>query len=281
MAAMPSMPSVPMVPFLRSAVAGLLLLSTRGAEVLSAQAGCPTTVPTGQPARLSLAAVAGTTRDTVTVVRLCLALPPGIKVGSFHLEITYDSLRARATVARPAPSGTQAANVLVPGLVAIAGAAPAGFARGTLSTIVFRRRGGAVGGMRVTLLELNAVDGSSLLSRAVAQGLGVLTPSPTLTAAPVLERLDPATTAIVPGGVAQVMIHGRGFTSTGNVLMFGSAVLGDLPSSDGSTLRLLVPNAWPSSGEAPPRVIDAGVYSIRVRNTRGLSNSISLTLTSP
>ena len=267
---------------MRPIVVGCLTLATLGAEALRAQAGCPTTVPAGSPARVSLTTVAGARHDTLTKVRICLAFPPGMTVGSFHLEISYDSLRATATATQAASTGTQAANLLVPGKVAIAGAAPTGFAHGTLHTITFRRRGGAVGAMQLTLIELNAVDGGSLLPRAVVLGLGgASTPAAARAAAPVLARLEPSTTALVPGGVAQVMIHGSGFTSTGNVVMFGAAVLGELPSSDGSTLRLLVPNAWPSSGEAPPRVIDPGVYPIRVRNTGGLSNTISLTLTIP
>jgi hypothetical protein len=64
-------------------------------------------------------------------------------------------------------------------------------------------------------------------------------------------------------------------------VMFGPAVLGELRSPDGTTLRLLIPNSWPSSGEAPPRQIDAGRYAIQIRNTRGLSNSLLLTLVNP
>lgn len=232
---------------------------------------------------LWLEPVTAAKRDTIVRVRVCLALPAAQKVGSFHLEVEYDSLIVRATAASAAPGGTQVANTLVAGRVAIAGAAPSGFVRGTVNTISFRRRGTALGTLQLSLRELNGVDGTSLVMHTTVHGIGAPRATPALArdAAPALDKLAPARTTIVPGGVAEVMIHGRGFTSEGNVVMFGPAVLGELRSSDGVTLRLLVPNSWPSSGEAPPRLIEAGEYAVQIRNTRGVSNALLLTLVNP
>ncbi len=270
--------------FLAAACAVLLGVPGRRAEAQRPCASAALPRRSANSAVLSLEAAAVGKRDTLAQVRICLALPQGKRVGSFHLEIDYDSTRARALRASPASGGAQVANTLIAGQVSIAGAAPAGFGRGVLSTITFRRRAGTVGPMRLTLRELNGTDGGSIAATARAIGIGTWTvPAPTVNAAdaPVLEKVEPSTAEIVPGGVAEVIIRGQGFTPTGNVVMLGSAVLGELRSTDGTTLRLLVPNAWPSSGEAPPRVIETGDYSLQIRNTRGVSNTILLTLVHP
>ena len=94
-----------------------LVLFAPTASVVGAQgsgvAGCVSASRAASRVRLYLEPVAVAKRDRVQQVRICLGLPSGTQVGSFHLELEYDSTIARATGAQPAPQGTQATNTLV------------------------------------------------------------------------------------------------------------------------------------------------------------------------
>jgi hypothetical protein len=258
------------------------LLATLGGRAVHAQNACVGAMRPPRP-RLFLETVPKSASDSVVHVRVCLAAQPGVRAGSFHLVIDYDSTATRAVTARARGGAPQAANTTVPGRVSIAGASPSGLEQGLLSTVTFKAGTGRWN-MRLRVLELNATDGSPMLTRETPSSTPRAAAASTAThatSAPRLERLEPAQATLQPGTIPEVIIHGSGFTPEGNILTLGPSVLGELRSTDGVTLRLLLPATWPSSGEAPPRVIPAGVHALTIRNTRGLSNPIPLTLVTP
>lgn len=99
---------------------------------------------------------------------------------------------------------------------------------------------------------------------------------------PVITRLDPVSG---PAGVAypiRLTIEGRGFADTANVVTFAGIVLRGLPSTDGGTrIVFYVPKSSPSSGEAPPTVLEPGVYDVIVTTHAGASPPVHFTLTRP
>jgi hypothetical protein len=123
-------------------------------------------------------------RDTVVTASICV-LPPKsstTKVGSYHGELYFDSTAARVLRVEKPRSGEAGAgggggggggglrveNTSLAGRVNFAGAAPSGFAPGALLNVLLRvKRPGAQLKLRLKMLELNATDGSSLMSRLV------------------------------------------------------------------------------------------------------------------
>jgi hypothetical protein len=90
----------------------------------------------------------------------------------------------------------------------------------------------------------------------------------------------------------EVVIHGSGFTTTGNTVRFGAqdalqqmpaepGIIPNLSSADGQTLSFWVPRVWlPAcsySGPCPIANIPTapGPYRVSVSNARGTSNSLN------
>jgi hypothetical protein len=93
-----------------------------------------------------------------------------------------------------------------------------------------------------------------------------------------LAAVHPDSVIIAGGAVVEVVLHGRGFapgTPGRNTVVFGSYAINDVPAnSDGTEIRLVVPETMPSGGEAAPQPILPGAYQVRVRSPRGESNAI-------
>ena len=107
-------------------------------------------------------------------------------------------------------------------------------------------------------------------------------PSPVNAAPPALAQISPSAS---PVG-SSVTLTGSGFASTGNTVKFGQGYIRDLPSSDGTTIRFVVPEgldlcapdaAGPCAG-AFPRT-RAGDYAVAVISQKETSNSITFTVT--
>jgi hypothetical protein len=85
-----------------------------------------------------------------------------------------------------------------------------------------------------------------------------------------------------PAGAAyplQATVRGRGFTATGNAVVFGPVTIADLPSTDGTRITFDVPKLVRSRGEVPPMVLTAGEYTVVVTTASGTSNALVFTLT--
>ncbi len=262
----------------------------------SQPAVCSGTVAEGATSRISLESVPSAAGDSKRTVHVCVRTAPGTAVGSFHLVIEYDSSAWQTVGFVPAASGSEVANLSRPGRADIAGAAPGGFANGSLLRLVIvrsddRRTSEGMELMKLRLLELNAIDGSDLKAHSIVSGLAGLTVqrhstvAPALATAPVqaphIDRLDPARATLSPGALIQVMISGSGFRPEGNVVLVGDVVMGELPSGDGQRLRLVLPESFPPVGEVPPRRLVPGAYDISVRTGAGTSNRVQLVLEKP
>jgi hypothetical protein len=136
----------------------LLLAPPDSARCPAAPAGAASA-----PAEAAVVVAAGL-RDTVATATVCLAVRAGQpRIGSYHAELSFDSLAARVTRAERAAGGVRVENTTRPGVVAFAGAAPAGFDDGAAITLVLRLRApGRVPALRLRILELNTAAGADL-----------------------------------------------------------------------------------------------------------------------
>ena len=260
-------------------------------------APCAGSVEEAATPRISLEADAAAPGDSRRTVHVCIRASRGTLVGSFHLVVEYDSSAWETVGFVPGATGSQVANLTRMGRADIAGAAPGGFASGTLLRLVFapsagRRAGEALGIMNLRLLELNSTDGSNLMTRSTVSGLAGLTlqrhsaqaplPSTPPAKAPHIDRLEPARATRRAGcSGSSHDISGRGSGPRATSCCLRGVVIGELPSADGLRLRLVLPETFPPVGEVPPRRLLPGVYDIRVRTGAGTSNPMQLVLEMP
>jgi hypothetical protein len=259
------------------------------------------TVPWSAPTKgayLFLEAVKGAAKDTVVSARLCL-VPPKRGVGSYHATLTFDSTIMRA-VRVDVSGGMQAKNMAVQGIIKLAGAAPNGFGRGPLATIVFRPlKGKALAKIRLTLVELNTPAGAALLDDSKVAGypstdrtLGRIETKPnargvvgirelptTAASAPHIDSISPTSGKIDPDAVVEVALYGKGFAADGNKVMFDFATV-DRPVSEngGTVLKFIVPTMIPAHGNVQLHRVEAGTYTIKVVTPSGTSNAVRFTV---
>jgi parallel beta-helix repeat protein len=85
-----------------------------------------------------------------------------------------------------------------------------------------------------------------------------------------------------------VTLTGTGFTTTGNTILFGSGVIPRVESKNGTTLSFVIPQtldpecafATPSCKVASQQTVP-GTYAISVKNERGTSAPLTLTVVNP
>ena len=243
-------------------------------------------------------------RDSVVDARICLRMrDPRVRIGSYHGIVTWDSTKAKLMEVEKGRMGMRLENTTRPGVVDFAGAFPAGFDdRAALTLKLSLTRAGKLPPLTLHMFELNEVSGTILTSTlqvtgypstvktnpgvrkdtaAIARGRTSATDSEK-------KRLPVGTTSTVqitsvapaqPTVGSEVVIRGKGFTPTGNLLQFGRIEIRDLPSADGGTLiRFAIPTEMPARGEVPPKVVGAGEYTVVVRNARGVSNAFRFTV---
>ena len=276
-----------------------LLVATGAMRFASPAPVC--TVPgsaTTKGAYLFLEAVKPAAKDTVVSARLCL-VPPKAGVGSYHATLTFDSTIMRA-VRVDVSGGMQAKNMAVPGVIKLAGAAPNGFGRGPLATIVFKPlKGKALAKIRLTLVELNTPGGVTLLIDSKVAGypstdrtLGRIETNPdtrgaggtkelsgTTVGAPHIDSISPNSGKIDPDSVVEVALYGKGFAADRNTVMFDFATV-DRPVSEngGTVLRFIVPTMIPAHGNVQLHRVEAGTYMIKVLTPSGTSNAVRFTV---
>lgn len=233
--------------------------------------------------------------DSVVALRLCLLPPRAAGVGSFHLQVVYDSLRLRGARV----SGTGAfvvANPARPGTIELAGANPRGFPRGALARIELRTTGRTAGNIGVTVLELNSTSGANLRPstsvagieeivharpRRVAHVRRTARAAAVAAAAPHVDSIVPSHVHASPGVPIPVRIFGKAFTPTGNHILLGDQAVAVMDSPNGTTIAVVLSPWLPSHGEVPPRQLVAGSYPLRVRTDAGPSNAAPLIVETP
>ena len=98
-------------------------------------------------------------------------------------------------------------------------------------------------------------------------------------AAPTIESIRPDSVVVPRGAVVEVVVLGRGFVPGPvgfNTIQFDGVRLTDVPANAaGTELRFAVPDVV-VGGEAPPRPLETGTYSLRVATQRGTSNSMTI-----
>ena len=249
-------------------------------------------------------------RDTVVEARICLRMrDPKVRIGSYHGVVTWDSTKAKLVEVEKGRMGMRLENTTKPGVVDFAGAFPAGFDdRAALTLKLSLTKSGKLPPLTLHMYELNELGGTILTSLLQVTGY----PS-TVKTSPGVNRKDSAAVARnrapaadsarkrLPAAVgttstastvqitsvapsqptvgSEVVLRGKGFTPTGNLLQLGRIEIRDLPSADGGTLiRFALPTEMPAKGEVPPKAIGAGEYTVVVRNARGVSNTFRFTV---
>ena len=109
-------------------------------------------------------------RDSLASVAVCVVTPreSKAKIGSYHGELYFDSTAARVLRVEKLGGGLRVENTTLAGRVNFAGASPSGFAARSLLNVVLRvKKPGARPKLELKMLELNAIDGTSLMNRLV------------------------------------------------------------------------------------------------------------------
>lgn len=102
-------------------------------------------------------------------------------------------------------------------------------------------------------------------------------------ARPHLASLSPDSVRLIAGNVIEVELRGARFdtsrTDPGNTVRIGLLVLRSVPSRAGGTrIRVAIPDAVPSGGEAPPAPWMGGRYSVSVTTRAGTSETLQLAI---
>lgn len=108
-------------------------------------------------------------------------------------------------------------------------------------------------------------------------------PADTTSTRPRLTALAPDTVSLIPGNVTEVDLRGSGFDSNRiapqNTVRIGALVLRAVPSTaNGTRIRVAIPDAVPSGGEAPPAPWSTGRYPVSVSTPGGTSDTILLSI---
>ena len=134
-------------------------------------------------------------------------------------------------------------------------------------------------------MVLTALFGATQMA-ACASARRAATPAQAAQAArPRISRLEPGSVRLIRGNVTEFDIRGSGFdtsrTSPGNTVRIGQVVLTSVPSSaNGTLIRVAVPDAVPSGGEAPPSPWMGGRYPVSVQTRAGTSDTLFLVIAS-
>jgi hypothetical protein len=246
-----------------------------GGSIATAQAPCANP-PAGSGPRFFIEPTPATASDTVVATRLCLV--PGRKgLGSYMATIGYDSTRTTA-VRVETTGGMQAANARAPGIIRIAGASPGGFSGGVLATIRFSRRGArAIGPVSLVVTEASTPAGASVTSEIVSVGW------PAAVAAvlrrPGIDSISPRSGEVDSDRVTDIVLYGKGFAPSANIVMFaGAEVTGLLSERNGTVLRFAAPTKVPAKNGVAAHRIEGGRVEVRVRHAGGTSNAVTFTV---
>lgn len=121
------------------------------------------------------------------------------------------------------------------------------------------------------------------VAAALAAGACASAGRTTAAARPRLTSLTPGSVRVVSGNVTEVDLAGSGFdtnsTAPDNTVRIGPLLLRAVPSSaNGTRIRVAIPDAMPSSGEAPPMPWMGGSYAVTVTTRAGTSDTLMLAI---
>ena len=102
-------------------------------------------------------------------------------------------------------------------------------------------------------------------------------------ARPRLTLVAPDSVRLITGNVTEVDLRGSGFdtnaTNPQNVVRIGSLELRAVPSRlNGTVIRVAIPDAVPSGGEAPPAPWSGGRFRVTVTTRFGTSDTLTLAI---
>lgn len=122
---------------------------------------CPSTAASGAVAG---AFTRASTSDSLVRVAVCITVPSGRRVGSYHGEVTFAPADARLVRIEKPDDGMRVENATVAGRVNFAAATPSGIDSGVLLVVVLKAaRAGTTPKVKLCMLELNDTRGGSLL----------------------------------------------------------------------------------------------------------------------
>ncbi|HET9425504.1 MAG TPA: hypothetical protein VFO55_09045 [Gemmatimonadaceae bacterium] len=257
----------------------VLMLALLGAlpAIAGAQSEC--TPASGAAMRFHIQPVTVGARDTVVRARVCLTTrAPGI--GSYMATIAYDSTKMRS-VRVDVTGGMQVANARVPGAIRIAGASPGGFATGQLALLTFKPLvGKALGRLTISVTEASTPAGASVLGNVKVQGWPTTAPSAAVRLSkPVVDSISPRAGEVSAEEVTDLVLYGKGFAVTGNVVQFdGAEVAGLLSERGGTVLRFTAPTWIPARGKSAAHRVVPGRVQVRVKHAGGVSNAVTFTV---
>jgi hypothetical protein len=217
-------------------------------------------------------------------VSICLDVPAGRRVGSYHGELLFSPAEAIVVRTDKPAGGMRADNARTPGKVSFAGAVPNGLGSSVLITVVLRpTHAGQLASARLHMLELNDIAGTSVLAASRIDSIAPAAapkPCPARSAAkaPLLRRLVPSVLSVSSGDQTPIVVEGCGFAATNTVVVGPSRFTGIRSSNGGTRLQFTVPTTGPGTGEVAPMAMPTGVVKVQVITSRGRSNALSLTL---
>ena len=98
---------------------------------------------------------------------------------------------------------------------------------------------------------------------------------------PHIDAVRPDSVLLPRGGVVEVTIVGRNFapaTAGGaNTIQFAGMSLANIrANAAGTEIRFAIPDMVSTGGEAPPALLESGVYPVRITTAVGASNAVAI-----
>lgn len=220
--------------------------------------------------------------DRTAVFTLCLAISPRLaQLASFDGQLEFPTALASFDSVSIAPGVIGSAILTSPGVIHITASRPSGLINGgVLAVRLNLLHPGTLPALVLTMSDVRTVSGTSAMSQVWVQGKAPSRRSgrgqrQSADQTPRLISLDRRTIAgsrLTTGESVMVTILGANFDRVDNTVLFGPVSIGNLTSTDGTTLRFTVPSwrAPRAGGQTMSLVPDD--YPVTVITTRGTSN---------
>jgi hypothetical protein len=220
--------------------------------------------------------------DRTAIFTLCIAISPRLApLASFDGQLEFPTALATFDSASIVPGIAGSAIVTSPGIIHVTASRPSGLTNGQVLAVRLKLlHPGTMPALALTLSDVRTVNGTSAVSQVWVQGKApsrrgnrggrqAADLTPRLTS---LDRRTITNSRLTAGESVMVTILGANFDRTGNTVLFGPISIGDLSSSDGTTLRFTVP-MWrqPRNGGQTMSLVPDD-YPVTVVTREGTSN---------